>query len=164
MNSKIKTLSEFNAIKNKLINKTIVFTNGCFDIIHAGHISYLKKAKEMGDYLVVGLNSDESVNRIKGEKRPINSENDRALVLSALYFVDCVIIFNEDTPEQLIRSIKPKILVKGADWKGKNVAGCDFVKSYGGECVFIQLLKNRSTTSIVKKIVERYCKAKSGVT
>lgn len=159
MNNKIKTLSEFNVIKDELSDETIVFTNGCFDIIHAGHISYLKKAKEMGDYLVVGLNSDESVKRIKGKKRPINSENDRALVLSALYFIDYVIIFNENTPEKLIHSIKPNILVKGSDWEGKNVAGCDFVKSYGGECVFIQLLKNRSTTFVVEKIIEKYCKS-----
>ncbi len=158
MSSKIKTLNEFNALKDKL-SGNIVFTNGCFDIIHAGHISYLKKAKEMGDYLIVGLNSDESVKKIKGNNRPINGENDRALILSAFYFVDYVIIFNESTPEILIQSIKPDILVKGADWKGKTVAGCDFIKSYGGECVFIQLLKNRSTTSIVDKIIEKYCKS-----
>lgn len=158
MSNKIKTLDEFNALKDKL-SGSIVFTNGCFDIIHAGHISYLKKAKEIGDYLIVGLNSDESVKRIKGKKRPINSENDRALVLSAFYFVDCVIIFNETTPENMIRSIKPDMLVKGADWKDKTVAGCDFVKSYGGECVFIELLKNRSTTSTVDKIIEKYCKS-----
>ncbi len=132
--------------------KKIVFTNGCFDILHAGHVRYLQKAKNLGDILIVGLNSDSSVRKIKGKNRPINNQNDRAAVLSGLECVDYVTIFNEERPENLIKLILPHFLVKGSDWKGKEVAGADTVIKNGGRVVFIPLLKGRSTTEIIKKI------------
>ncbi len=138
--------------------KTIAFTNGCFDILHAGHVSYLEKAKNFADILIVGLNSDTSIKRLKGVKRPINSERDRAIILCGLSCVDYVVIFEEDTPIKLIKTIKPDILIKGADWKEKAVAGCDFIKSYGGKCQFIDLLDNHSTTKIIEKILNEYCR------
>jgi len=160
MIKKLKTLEEIKdtAEHLKKDNKTVAFTNGCFDILHSGHISYLQKAKALCDVLVVGLNSDASIKRIKGEKRPINSEEDRAFVLCGLESVDYVVLFMEDTPINLIKAVKPDILIKGADWKEKEVAGCDFVKSYGGSCRFIEFVENRSTTNIIKKIVDEYCK------
>jgi len=130
----------------------VVFTNGCFDILHVGHVAYLKRARELGDVLVVGLNSDSSVRDIKGKLRPINKEADRAIVLSALYFVDFVTIFDGATPERLIRAVKPDILVKGADWKAEEIVGADFVKSYGGRVVRIPFIKGYSTTSVIDKI------------
>ncbi len=151
---KIKVIAE----KYRFEKKVIGFTNGCFDIIHAGHVTYLEKAKNMVDVLIVGLNSDESVRRIKGENRPINSEYDRALVLSALKSVNWVVIFAEDTPLELIKTIKPHVLIKGADWKDKGVVGGDFVASYGGAVKFIDFLDNRSTTNIIGKIIDVYCK------
>ena len=156
---KIKTFEEIAEIANELRynKKTVGFTNGCFDILHAGHVSYLKKAKELADVLILGLNSDSSIRRIKGKTRPINSENDRAVVAAALESVDFVVIFGEDTPQKLIELIKPDILIKGADWKGKKVAGCDFIKSCGGRCEFVELLNNRSTTNVIEKIVDEYC-------
>lgn len=143
----VKAISRLKAGKKK-----VVFTNGCFDILHVGHIAYLKKARELGDALVVGLNSDSSVRAIKGKSRPVNKEADRAIVLSALYFVDFVTIFSEATPEKLIKAIKPDILVKGADWKAKQIVGADFVKSYGGRVVRVPFVKGYSTTSVIDKI------------
>ncbi len=132
--------------------KTIVFTNGCFDILHAGHVRYLKKAKKLGDILIVGLNSDSSVRKIKGKDRPVNNQMDRAEVLSALESVDYIVIFNGKTPERLIETIHPHILVKGSDWKGKTVAGADIVKRNGGKVVFIPVLEGRSTSKLIEKI------------
>ncbi|WP_457622423.1 D-glycero-beta-D-manno-heptose 1-phosphate adenylyltransferase [Persephonella sp.] len=132
--------------------KKIVFTNGCFDIIHAGHIDYLKKAKELGDILVVGLNSDQSIKRIKGNDRPINTQEHRKIVLEALKPVDLVVIFEEDTPERLIKEIKPDFLVKGGDWKIENIVGADFVKSYGGKVITIDFIYDISTTKIIQKV------------
>ncbi|MFH1190470.1 MAG: D-glycero-beta-D-manno-heptose 1-phosphate adenylyltransferase [Candidatus Omnitrophota bacterium] len=132
--------------------KKVVFTNGCFDILHVGHVAYLKRARELGDALVVGLNSDSSVRAIKGKFRPVNNEADRAIVLSALSFVDLITIFPEDTPERLIKAIKPDILAKGADWKESDIAGAGFVKSYGGKVVRIPFVKGYSTTSVIGKI------------
>lgn len=132
--------------------RKVVFTNGCFDIIHAGHVQYLNAAKRLGDILVIGLNSDKSVRKLKGAARPINTEKDRALVLSALGDVDYVTVFNEDTPEKLIRKLKPSVLVKGGDWKIKDIVGGDFVKSLGGRVVNIPFLKGRSTSSVIDKI------------
>lgn len=132
--------------------KTVVFTNGCFDILHVGHVAYLKRARELGDVLVVGLNSDSSIRAIKGKLRPINKEADRAIVLSALYFVDFITIFDGATPERLIRAVKPDILVKGADWKAEEIVGADFVKSYGGRVARIPFIKGYSTTSVIDKI------------
>jgi rfaE bifunctional protein nucleotidyltransferase chain/domain len=156
---KIKNFNEILQIVEALKKekKIVGFTNGCFDIIHAGHISYLEKAKALVDVLILGLNSDSSIKRIKGNNRPINSQDDRALVVSGLESVDFVVMFDEDTPQKLIELLKPNILIKGADWKDKEVAGCDFVKQHGGECKFIDFLDNRSTTSVIEKIKNVYC-------
>lgn len=137
--------------------KTIVFTNGCFDILHAGHVSYLSKAKNLGDILVVGVNSDSSVKAIKGPHRPVNSQDDRSRILAALYFVDYVTIFNELTPEALIKKIRPDILVKGGDWKIKDIAGSEFVLSAGGRVARIPFVKGYSTTSVLKKAAGHAC-------
>lgn len=136
----------------KKAGKKIVFTNGCFDIFHAGHVRYLNMAKNLGNILIVGLNSDSSVIKIKGKNRPINPQRDRAEVLSGLECVDYITIFNEKTPENLIKIILPHILAKGSDWKGKEVAGSDIVMKNGGRVVFVPLLKGRSTSEIIKKI------------
>jgi len=134
--------------------KKIIFTNGCFDIVHAGHISSFMQAREFGDVLFVGVNSDVSVRRIKGEQRPIVAQEHRLALLEALSCVDYVVLFEDDTPEELIREIRPDVLVKGKDWEGKKVAGGDFVKSYGGEVCFIELEQGLSTTNIINKILE----------
>lgn len=141
-------------LNRKSENETLVFTNGCFDILHLGHLKMLEQSKELGDFLVVGLNSDNSVKRLKGSERPINSEVERAKMLLALRSVDAVIIFDEDTPETLIKQIKPNILVKGADYKIDEIVGADFVQSYGGEVRTIDLVPNKSTTSILMKVKE----------
>ena len=132
--------------------RQIVFTNGCFDILHAGHVQYLERAKNLGDFLVVGLNSDRSVRKLKGKNRPVNSQNDRALVLAGLTAVDCVSVFDEETPLNLIKKVRPHILVKGADWKVSSIAGAREVKNWGGKVKLIPLLKGRSTSGILKKI------------
>ncbi|MDA8158383.1 MAG: D-glycero-beta-D-manno-heptose 1-phosphate adenylyltransferase [Deltaproteobacteria bacterium] len=141
---------ELSELKKK--SKKIVFTNGCFDIIHAGHISYLNEAKALGDILIVGLNSDKSVRRLKGADRPVVNERDRAYILANLKPVDYVVIFDEDTPYELIKEINPDVLVKGADYKGKSIAGSDIVKSSGGETVLINFIEGKSTSEIIKKI------------
>lgn len=133
--------------------KRIVFTNGCFDIIHAGHVRYLKKARALGDILIVGLNNDSSVKSIKGAKRPLVPQKERAEVLGALEAVDYVVIFKEDTPIKLIEAIKPDILVKGADWTEKEIVGADVLKKYGGRLARIRLVPGRSTTNIIKRIL-----------
>lgn len=139
--------------------KKIVFTNGCFDILHAGHVRYLKKARSMGDFLVIGLNSDKSIKRIKGKSRPIVPEGERAEVLSGLESVDMIVLFNDDTPIKLIESIKPDILAKGSDWAKGKIVGEDFVKSEGGRVARVRLVKGKSTTNIINKI-ERQTKNK----
>jgi len=149
--SKIVTLKELLTILPQ--NKKIVFTNGCFDILHPGHASYLNKAKELGDILIVGLNSDDSVRRLKGKNRPINNQQDRAYMLAALSSTDYIVIFEEDTPYELIKAIKPDILVKGADYKGKEVVGSDIAK----EVVLIDFLEGKSTTDIITKIRKTQC-------
>lgn len=138
--------------------KKIVFTNGCFDIIHAGHVDYLEKAKSLGDFLIVGLNSDDSVRRLKGNSRPINPQEQRKRVLEGLKAVDMVIIFDEDTPKRLIKEIKPDILVKGGDWKVENIVGADFVMSYGGKVYSIDFVFDTSTTKIIQKVKDGSCK------
>jgi D-beta-D-heptose 7-phosphate kinase/D-beta-D-heptose 1-phosphate adenosyltransferase len=155
---KIKTFSQIQEIVNSLKaqNKKIVFTNGCFDIVHSGHVDYLKKAKQLGDVLIVGLNSDSSVKSIKGKQRPINNQNDRAVVLSAFYFVDYVVIFDQSTPYELINVIKPDILVKGSDWNNKTIVGSDIVSENGGKVVLIEYLEGKSTTTIIEKILKNY--------
>ena len=135
----------------------IVFTNGCFDILHAGHADYLKKAKSLGDILIVGINSDESIRRIKGEKRPIIPQELRAYLLDSLKPVDYVIIFEEDTPFELIKAIKPDVLVKGADWDLDKIVGADFVLSYGGKVERIEFSFDISTTKIIEKILKLNC-------
>lgn len=129
-----------------------VFTNGCFDILHAGHVTYLKKARELGDRLIVGINTDASVRRLKGDSRPVNSLEDRMVVLSELNCVDDVIPFDEDTPLNLIMKVHPDVLVKGADYTIENIVGADYVMSYGGEVRTIPLLDGRSTTGIINKM------------
>jgi rfaE bifunctional protein nucleotidyltransferase chain/domain len=134
-------------------NKKLVFTNGCFDLIHRGHVAYLNEAKSLGDYLVVGLNSDSSVKKLeKGTNRPFNNENDRAFVLDNLKAVDYVIIFSEDTPYNLIKNIKPDYLVKGSDWKEEDIVGSDVVKANGGQVISLKFVDNYSTTSLINKI------------
>jgi D-beta-D-heptose 7-phosphate kinase/D-beta-D-heptose 1-phosphate adenosyltransferase len=133
--------------------KKVVFTNGCFDIIHAGHVRYLKKARALGDILVVGLNSDSSVRKIKGVGRPIMPETDRAEILSALSAVDYVVIFKEPTPIRLIEAIRPEVLVKGADWRRGRIVGEDMVKGYGGRVSRIRLIQGRSTTNIINRVL-----------
>ena len=131
----------------------IVFTNGCFDILHHGHIDYLSKASDLGDVLIIGVNSDSSVKKLeKGASRPIQNENDRALILSSLQFVEAITIFNEDTPLELIKTILPDVLVKGGDWKPEQIAGADVVKAKGGEVVIIPFVDGYSTTNIEKRI------------
>lgn len=132
--------------------KELVFTNGCFDIIHRGHVEYLNQAKALGKSLVIGLNSDESVRRLKGEGRPVNNENDRAFVLLNLKSVDAVIIFDEDTPFELIKAVKPDFLVKGGDWKEDMIVGSDVVKSYGGKVLSLKFVDSYSTTNIIEKL------------
>lgn len=149
--SKICTLKTLLNKLNNQSNKKIVFTNGCFDILHAGHVMYLQKAAEYGDVLIVGVNNDESVRRLKGAERPINSLEERIAVLAGLSCITYIVSFDEDTPETLIRSIKPDVLVKGADYKGKFIAGADYVKTNGGEVVLIPILEGHSTTNIIKK-------------
>lgn len=145
-------LAKIEALKNK--GKRIVFTNGCFDLVHAGHISSFHQAREFGDVLVVGVNSDDSIRRIKGEKRPIVDLKNRMTLLSALECVDFVIPFEDDTPQKLIEMVKPDVLVKGKDWEGKEVAGGAFVRACGGSVEFIELEQGLSTTNIIKKIMQ----------
>jgi D-beta-D-heptose 7-phosphate kinase/D-beta-D-heptose 1-phosphate adenosyltransferase len=134
------------------LGKKIVFTNGCFDLLHAGHVSSITQAKNMGDVLIIGLNSDASVRRIKGNERPIVNQENRARMLEALAVVDYVIIFDEDTPEKLIQKIRPDVLVKGIDWRGKKVAGEDVVLPGGGRIEFLDLVPGLSTTEIIERI------------
>jgi rfaE bifunctional protein nucleotidyltransferase chain/domain len=134
-------------------NKKIVFTNGCFDILHLGHIDYLAKAASQGDVLIVGLNTDESVRRIKGGNRPIQDEISRAMILASLRFVNYVVFFGEDTPYELIKTIRPNVLVKGADYKPEEIVGYDIVKARKGKIVTIEYLEGYSTTAIEKKIL-----------
>jgi D-glycero-beta-D-manno-heptose 1-phosphate adenylyltransferase len=133
-------------------NKTVVFTNGCFDILHAGHIASLTEASQQGDVLIVGLNADDSVRNLKGPGRPMNNQDSRALLLAALVMVDAVIIFPEPTPKELILSIKPDILVKGGDYKPEEIAGAKEVMAYGGRVVINKIVPGFSTTSIIDKI------------
>ena len=133
-------------------NKKIVFTNGCFDILHAGHVRYLKESKKFGDILIVGLNSDVSVKKIKGESRPINPEMDRAEVLAGLEAVNYIVLFDETSPVKLLEEIKPDIYTKGADYTVETLPEAKTVLSYGGKIEFIKFLEGRSTTKIIDKI------------
>jgi rfaE bifunctional protein nucleotidyltransferase chain/domain len=138
---------------SKFQGKKIVFTNGCFDILHLGHIDYLSKAADLGDMLIIGLNSDLSVSSIKGKNRPLQDEISRATVLASLGFVDVVVLFGEDTPYELINVVQPDILVKGADYKPEEIVGYDIVKKKGGEIATLSFLEGYSTTAIEKRIL-----------
>jgi rfaE bifunctional protein nucleotidyltransferase chain/domain len=140
--------------KLKSEGKKIVFTNGVFDIIHRGHVEYLNEAKALGDYLIVGLNADASVKRLKGDKRPVNKEDDRKFVMENLKAVDDVIIFTEDTPYNLISKIIPDVLVKGGDWTEDKIVGSDIVKQNGGKVFSLKFVNNYSTTGIIEKIIK----------
>ena len=157
MKNKLKTWEEITEIiKNlKNRNKKIVFTNGCFDILHSGHVQYLAEAKELGDILILGLNSDSSVKRLKGNDRPINNERERSVVLSALCTISHIVVFKEDTPYKLINHIKPDILVKGGDWKPKDIVGSDIVSSYNGEVKSLSFIDGKSTTDIINKLKKK---------
>ncbi|ACN83173.1 D-glycero-beta-D-manno-heptose 1-phosphate adenylyltransferase [Brachyspira hyodysenteriae] len=150
INKKLIERNNLDTVLNKYReeNKKIVFTNGCFDILHRGHVEYLQKARELGDLLILGLNSDDSVKRLKGNDRPINNEIDRAIVLAALECINYISIFNEDTPLELIKIVKPDILVKGGDYKIEDVVG----REYSKETVLIDFVDGYSTTNIIKKI------------
>jgi rfaE bifunctional protein nucleotidyltransferase chain/domain len=132
--------------------KKVVFTNGCFDIVHRGHIEYLTKAKALGDVLLVGMNTDASVRRLKGPTRPVVCQDDRAFVLAALRVVDYVCLFDEDTPRELIKAVVPDVLVKGSDWAIDSIVGKDIVEAAGGKVQTIDFVPNRSTTNIIQKI------------
>ena len=136
--------------------RMVVFTNGCFDILHYGHLDYLTKAKQLGDILVVGVNTDSSIRKFKSLDRPIVPERQRAKLVDGLKPVDYVILFNEETPGRLIRAIRPDVLVKGADYRIKDIVGADFVKGYGGKVRRIKLVPNLSTTKIIKRIVDGF--------
>lgn len=156
MKNSLTELSDFLKVREnfKKEGKKIVFTNGCFDILHAGHVDYLVKAKECGDVLVVGLNSDRSVREVKGEQRPIINEVERAFILSNLKPVDYVILFDEATPQKLIESIIPDILVKGEDYSLDQIVGREFVEKNGGEVKTIKFVTLRSTTNIIAKVLD----------
>ncbi len=139
----------------KINDKKVVFTNGCFDILHVGHMRYLEEAKEFGDYLIVGVNSDESVKRLKGPTRPINNQEDRAELLTGLKSVDYTVIFTEDTPVELIGELKPSIHVKGGDYKKDDLPETKVVESYGGTVEIVSLVEGKSTTNVVKKIASK---------
>lgn len=161
-------MSHFEKIKNKIVTlpqlqqelarrtgEKVVFTNGCFDIIHHGHVAYLAQARDLGDLLVLGLNSDASVKRLKGPSRPINDEQSRALVLAAFEFIDYVVFFEEDTPFNLISAVQPDVLVKGGDYKIEDIVGHDIVEKKGGRVVTIDFVPGFSTTKIVEKINQK---------
>lgn len=152
---KIKSRKELKAIISRLRHegRRVIFTNGCFDLLHYGHLRYLEAAKEKADILVVGVNSDDSVKRIKGTKRPIMPQLDRAALIAGLGCVDYVVVFKEDTPLNVIRSLSPDIIVKGADWDKGSIVGAKFVSSYGGKIETLPLVRGRSTTKIIEKII-----------
>ncbi len=151
---KIKSPNELQHICQSLKNsgKVIVFTNGCFDILHSGHVRYLEEAKACGDVLILGINSDASVKRLKGDSRPINSLEDRSIVLAALQSVDYVTAFHEDTPQNLIKQIVPHILVKGGDWKPESIVGSDIVLANGGEVRSLSFINGKSSTGIIEAL------------
>ena len=151
---KIVSIQDFLKHKQILQDKKVVFTNGCFDIIHSGHVLYLEEASQLGDVLVLGLNSDSSVKRLKGESRPVNNQQDRAIVLSGLGSIDFIIIFDEDTPYELIKQVKPNVLVKGGDWQVNEIVGSDIVLNHGGQVKSLSFKQGKSTTSIIQRIIE----------
>lgn len=155
---KIKSIAGLKTIAGSLRKngKKLVFTNGCFDLLHYGHIRYLEAAKAQGDILMVAVNSDASVRAIKGAQRPLVPQHDRARVVAALESVDYVIVFNQTTPYSVIKLLRPHVLVKGADWKKKDIVGADLMARTGGRVVTIPLAYGRSTTTLLEKIAARY--------
>lgn len=152
-----KKIVDRNKLKNLLAywrfkNYKVVFTNGCFDIVHLGHVDYLSNAKAQGDILIIGLNTDDSVRRLKGKNRPVNSEEARAIILASFSFVDAVVLFDEDTPYELIKLTQPEILVKGSDYEPKDIVGADIVLSNGGQILTLDFLAGYSTSSIIEKL------------
>ncbi len=163
--SKLKNLSQMKTIiaRLKKEGRRVVFTNGCFDILHVGHIRYLRKARAEGDVLVVGLNTDRSVRAIKGEKRPIVPGEERAEVIAGLECVDYVIFFDDPDPLRLISSLKPHVLVKGADWPKSRIIGRDVVEGNGGRIIRVPLVRGASSTGVIERIIRAYCpKGSSG--
>ena len=160
MKNKIVSRSELKDIvkKYKTEGKKVVSTSGCFDILHAGHVTYLESAKEKGDILIVLLNSDSSVRRLKGEQRPIVPEKERSIVLAGLESVDYICIFDEDTPCSVVEEIQPSTVIKGGDYKGKWIPEMDSVATYGGSVEYVQLVDGCSTTNIVNKVIAVYGK------
>jgi len=155
---KIKSLKQLVKIRNRLKKegKKVVLTNGCFDILHRGHIECLRKAKSFGDVLIVGLNSDFSVRKIKGEKRPLLSQDDRAEILASLEMVDYVLIFSQETPHKIIASVVPDVLVKGGDYRKDEIVGRDIVESSGGRVISVKQIPGRSTRNIIRKIANHH--------
>lgn len=158
-------MKQIEQIQNKIVSREqlverlrsrgdqrVVFTNGCFDLVHRGHVDYLSRARDLGDLLILGLNSDSSVRRLKGPSRPIVDEKSRALLLAAFQFIDYVVLFEEDTPYELIKAAQPDILVKGGDYKPEEIVGYDIVKQRGGQVVTIDFVPGFSTTNIVEKL------------
>jgi len=160
MRDKIKSLSEAVELRRsaRAAGKRVVFTNGCFDLLHAGHVDYLEAARAEGDLLIVGLNSDGSMRRIKGPQRPLNPEADRAAVLAGLAAVDAVVVFDEDDPAAVVKALLPDVLVKGADWPEDRIIGAETVKAAGGRVARIPLTAGRSTSSVIETIISRYGK------
>jgi len=163
MTASNKLMSQLEAVENvrswQASGKKVVFSNGCFDILHAGHVEYLAAAKKLGNILLVGLNSDTSVRRLKGPERPVCCETDRAALLAALQVVDGVTLFDEDTPEKLIGTLLPDILVKGSDWPVERIAGARAVIDNGGAVLTLPLLEGRSTSGIIEKILQLHSKS-----
>jgi D-glycero-beta-D-manno-heptose 1-phosphate adenylyltransferase len=157
--ARIFSAEEMRAERDQLMakGKKLVFTNGCFDILHRGHVTYLTLARQQGDALVVGLNTDTSVKRNKGESRPINNEQDRALVLGALRAVDYVVFFDEDEPKAILEKILPQVLVKGSDW-AHYVSGREIVEAHGGEVVLADMVEGKSTTGTIERVLRVYSK------
>ncbi len=155
--NKILSLNELLKVlvNDKKEGKKIVFTNGCFDILHRGHIEYLAQAADLADLMIIGLNTDNSVSRLKGEDRPLQDETSRAISMAALQYVDYVVLFDEETPLNLIKNIKPDVLVKGSDYKIEDIVGYDILQQYGGEIKTIDFVDGYSTTKIVDKILKQ---------
>lgn len=151
--ARVLTFSDLKSVvgRYRSENRKIVFTNGCFDLLHIGHVTYLEEAKKLADILIVGVNSDSSVAKLKGPSRPLQNENDRARILAALKAVDHTVIFSEETPLELIKAVKPDVLVKGGDWKIEQIVGSDFVMSYGGAVQSLNFVAGKSTTALIEK-------------
>lgn len=151
---KILTMAELSPALNnwKAAGQKIVFTNGCFDLLHAGHVAYLSEAASLGDILIIGLNADDSVKRLKGPERPVNDETTRAMLLASMYFIDAVVLFNEDTPLELIKTVLPAVLVKGGDYSIENIVGAKETIANGGKVEVLTFLPGYSSTAIIEKI------------